>query len=30
MNHKERNLALAGAAVFLTLALAIGTWIRKL
>jgi hypothetical protein len=30
MNHKERNLALVGASVFLSLALAIGTWIRKL
>lgn len=30
MNYKERNLALVGATVFLSLALAIGTWIRKL
>lgn len=30
MRHKERNLAVVGATIFLTLAVAIGTWIRKL
>lgn len=30
MNKKPLNLALVGASVFLGLALAIGTWIRKL
>jgi hypothetical protein len=30
MNNKPRNLALLGAAVSLSCALAIGTWIRKL
>lgn len=30
MKHKERTLALVGASIFLGLAVAIGTWIRKL
>lgn len=30
VKNKEKNLALLGASVFLAVALAIGTWIRKL
>lgn len=30
MKNKEKNLALIGASVFLAVAVAIGTWIRRL